>query len=359
MGYTQPCRDPCRSLHGTVGFARTLAERFRDVRKTFPNIDGVVPIAHTEGGGTERPHNFDLLIRTLAGFVTNPNVAAFIAIDFGNEVLTNAMLQSYLESNGYPFPQMPHAFVSLREDFALELRKHEQTIRKWLPLVNGAQRSARPLRDLKIGLQCGGSDAFSGVSACPILGLMSRELVRHGGAANLAETDELIGAESYVLGNVRDLATARAFLRKVEEFQTLASWHGHSAEGNPSGGNLFRGLYNISIKSIGAARKKDPSVRLDFVIAYSERMMQPGFYFMDSPGNDLESIAGQVAAGCNLILFATGNGSITNFPFVPTIKVMTTTERFNLLSHEMDFNAGRYLDGEPLETAWSWKRSNR
>jgi len=85
------------------------------------------------------------------------------------------------------------------------------------------------------------------------------------------------------------------------------------------------------------------------VIDYSARMRQPGFYFMDSPGNDLESIAGQVAAGCNLILFATGNGSITNFPFVPTIKVMTTTPRFNLLSHEMDFNAGRYLDGEPLE----------
>jgi altronate dehydratase len=103
------------------------------------------------------------------------------------------------------------------------------------------------------------------------------------------------------------------------------------------------------IKSIGAARKKDPATRLDYVIDFAERMREPGYYFMDSPGNDLESIAGQVAAGCNMILFGTGNGSITNFPFVPTIKVMTTTRRFELVRNEMDFNAGRYQDGEALE----------
>jgi altronate dehydratase len=112
---------------------------------------------------------------------------------------------------------------------------------------------------------------------------------------------------------------------------------------------MYRGLYNIVIKSIGAARKKDPATRLDYVIDFGERMTEAGFYFMDSPGNDLESIAGQVAAGCNMILFATGNGSITNFPFVPTIKVMTTTGRFELVRNEMDFNAGRYQEGEGLE----------
>jgi altronate dehydratase len=123
-----------------------------------------------------------------------------------------------------------------------------------------------------------------------------------------------------------------------------------SGQTNPSGGNIYRGLYNIAIKSIGAARKKDPQMRLDWVIDYGEPMREPGFYFMNSPGNDLESIAGQVAAGCNLIVFSTGNGSITNHPFVPTIKIMTNTDRFNLLSRDMDLNAGRYLDGEPMET---------
>ena len=103
------------------------------------------------------------------------------------------------------------------------------------------------------------------------------------------------------------------------------------------------------MKSLGAARKKDPEVRLDYVIDYGQPMRPSGYYFMDSPGNDLESIAGQVAAGSNLILFITGNGSITNFPFVPTLKFVTTTGRFELLANEMDVNAGRYNDGMDMD----------
>ena len=165
----------------------------------------------------------------------------------------------------------------------------------------------------------------------------------------MGETDELIGAEPYVLSNVRDIATARRFLEKIEIFKERVGNHGASAEGNPSGGNNYRGLYNIALKSIGAARKKDPDVRLDYVIDYSEPMRQGGYYFMDSPGNDLESIAGQVAAGSNLILFITGNGSITNFPFVPTLKFVTTSGRFQMLENEMDVNAGRYNDGMSMD----------
>jgi altronate dehydratase len=178
---------------------------------------------------------------------------------------------------------------------------------------------------------------------------VSGEVVRNGGGANLAETDELIGAERYVLKNVRDLATAKRFLSVVERFKERVSWHGHTAEDNPSGGNNFRGLYNISIKSIGAAMKKHPDVRIDRVIEYAQRMDEGGFYFMDSPGNDLESVAGQVASGANMIFFTTGNGSITNFPFVPTIKFVTTTGRYDLLSRDMDVNAGAYLDGTPMD----------
>ena len=201
----------------------------------------------------------------------------------------------------------------------------------------------------KIALQCGGSDAFSGISANPLLGWLAHELIKYGGSAVLAETDELIGAEPYILQKVRDLETARKFLSLIDKYKEWASWHGANAEGNPSGGNKYRGLYNIALKSIGAARKKDPETRLDYAIDYAERMQDNGFYFMDSPGNDLESIAGQVASGCNLIFFTTGNGSITNFPFVPTVKVVTTTERYNLLSKDMDVNAGKYLDGMSMD----------
>jgi len=168
----------------------------------------------------------------------------------------------------------------------------------------------------------------------------------------LAETDELIGAESYILKHTKDLEVAQKFVRFVERFKERFSWHGQSAESNPSGGNKLRGLYNIALKSLGAAKKKHADVSLDGVLDYSERVPEGerGYYFMDSPGNDLESIAGQVATGCNMIFFITGNGSITNFPFVPTIKIVTTTDRFRLLESDMDFNAGRFQDdGIPMD----------
>jgi altronate dehydratase len=334
----------------SAGFVRSVAGRFKDISAHYPNVDGVVPLAHTEGGSNTRPQNFDLTLRTLAGFMVNPNVAAVLCVDFPNDILSNAALQNYLQEQRYPTEDLLHEFFSIGSSFEKALDDAEQKIRNWLPVVNRFVREPLPIRHLKLGLQCGGSDAFSGISANPLVGILSRETVAHGGTANLAETDELIGAESYVLENVRDLATAKAFSATIDRFQEWASWHGHSAEGNPSGGNRFRGLYNITIKSIGAARKKDPATRLDYVIDFGEPMPAAGFYFMNSPGNDLESIAGQVASGCNMILFATGNGSITNFPFVPTIKLMTTTRRFELVRNEMDFNAGRYLDGESLET---------
>jgi len=331
----------------TASFVRLLAEHFRG--RTGETFDGVVALGHTEGGTSATPNNRELLLRTLAGWMVHPNVSAVLAVDYGTEAVTNLMLQEYLTAHGYPLDQVPHHFLSLRGDLQTQLAEGERVVGEWLDPVCRTRRTAQPLARLKIALQCGGSDAFSGVSANPLIGWVAGEVVRHGGAANLAETDELIGAESYVLENVRDLETARRFLHMVERFQERATWHGTSAEGNPSGGNKYRGLYNIVLKSIGAARKRDPRVRLDYAIDYGAPMEEPGYYFMDSPGNDLESIAGQVAAGCNLIYFTTGNGSITNFPFVPTIKVVTTSQRFELLSKDMDFNAGAYLEGTPME----------
>ena len=333
-----------------TGFVRALEWDMNGVAGAYENIDGIVCVAHTEGGEDRTPNNLDLLLRTLSGFVINPNVGAVLVLDQGGEgAVTNEMLRSYLEEHRYPVEDVPHAFMSLEGSFRSDLERAKSVVRGWLEWVNDARRTEEPASELKIALQCGGSDAFSGVSANPLVGWVSKEVVRNGGAANLAETDELIGAERYVLANVRDAETARRFLQTVERFKERVGWHGHTAEDNPSGGNNYRGLYNISIKSIGAARKKDPDVRVDHVIDYAERMGEGGFYFMDSPGNDLESVAGQVAAGANMIFFTTGNGSITNFPFVPTTKVVTTTGRFNLLSKDMDVNAGAYLDGTPME----------
>ena len=333
----------------TSGFARRLAERCSESAETYPNIDGVVAVTHTEGGESKAPNNIDMLLRTLAGFTVHPNIGAILLVDYGTEAVTNEMLKAYMLREGYALDDVIHHFHRLQGSFDTDLAGGAEIIDGWLENVNSVARTEQSLENLKIALQCGGSDAFSGVSGNPLAAYVAKEVIRYGGCANLAETDELIGSEAYVLQNARDLPTARTFLRTIERFKERVAWHGHSAEGNPSGGNNFRGLYNIAIKSIGAAMKRHPDVCLDYVIDYSQLMEKPGYYFMDSPGNDLESIAGQVASGSNMIFFVTGNGSITNFPFVPTIKIVTTTGRYEMLSKDMDVNAGAYLDGTPME----------
>ncbi len=337
----------------TSGFARRLAEMCAVGGvcnpDTYPNIDGVVAVTHTEGGESQTPNNIEMLLRTLTGFTVHPNIGAMLLVDYGTEAVTNKMLKEYMSRERYALDDVIHRFYRLQGSFDTDLANGAQIINGWLDKVNSVPRTKQPLTHLKIALQCGGSDAFSGVSGNPLAAYVAKEVIRYGGCANLAETDELIGSEAYVLQNVRDLPTARTFLNTIERFKERVSWHGHSAEGNPSGGNNFRGLYNIAIKSIGAAMKRHPDVCLDYVINYSEPMENPGYYFMDSPGNDLESIAGQVASGSNMIFFVTGNGSITNFPFVPTIKIVTTTGRYEMLTKDMDVNAGAYLDGTPME----------
>ena len=337
----------------TTGFARRLADMCSGGGicnpDTFPNIDGIVAVTHTEGGESQTPNNIDMLLRTLAGFTVHPNIGAILLVDYGTEAVTNEMLKTYMEREGYALNAVVHHFYRLQGSFDTDLTNGAEIINGWLDSVNSVPRTEQSLEHLKIALQCGGSDAFSGVSGNPLAAYVAKEVIRYGGCANLAETDELIGSEAYVLQNARDLPTARKFLNTIERFKERVSWHGHSAEGNPSGGNNFRGLYNIAIKSIGAAMKRHPDVCLDHVIDYSQPMENPGYYFMDSPGNDLESIAGQVASGSNMIFFVTGNGSITNFPFVPTIKIVTTTGRYEMLEKDMDVNAGAYLDGTPME----------
>lgn len=331
----------------TGSFVTQLAARLKGAAAGYRNIDGIVAAGHTEGGGAQ-PNNRDLLLRSLSGLMVNANVGAVLAVDDGAEAVDNRMLQHHMAQQGCPIHEVLHRFLTLRAGFQDSLAEAETIVKGWLDAANRSSRTEASVEHLKIALQCGGSDAFSGISGNPLVSRVAREIIRCGGAANLAETNELMGAEHYILQNVKDLQTARKFLAMIERYKALAGWHGATAEGNPSGGNKFRGLYNIVLKSIGAAQKRHPDVRLDGAIDYGEPMPPSGFYFMDSPGNDPESIAGQVASGCNLICFVTGNGAITNFPFVPTIKVLTTTSRYELLSRDMDVNAGAYLDGTPM-----------
>jgi altronate dehydratase len=337
----------------TASFVRQLAARLQPLARVHPSIDGIVAIAHTEGGGTSEPNNTLEIQRALGGFMVHPNVGAVLAVDYGVEPVTNLRLQAFMQERQYPLADVPHHFLTLSDGLAAGLAEGERIVRAWMPQVAAERRTPEPLTQLRIALQCGGSDAFSGVSGNPLAGSIVHEVIRHGGTGVLTETDEAMGAESYLLRNARDLPTARAFMHTIEAFREKLTWHGLTPESNPSAGNKFRGLYNIALKSLGAVHKKDPRTRLDTVIAYAQPLRDltsPGFTFMNGPGNDLEGIAGQVGSGCNLIIFVTGNGSITNFPFVPTLKITTTTRRHQLLIHEMDINAGRYLDGETMES---------
>jgi altronate dehydratase len=333
-----------------AGLTSHICSAFSEVPQRYSNIHGVVPIAHTEGGSRAATHNRELILKTLSGFVVHPNIGAVLCLDYGDEPVTGEDLRHHLESNNYPLRHVPHALLSVRGSIADTVVHARSIISDWLEPVNREERSRQLLGNVKLALQCGGSDAFSGISANPLVGRVSKEIVRHGGTACIAETTELIGAESYMLSKVRDADTAQRFLKAIEDFRELAGRHGHDPEGNPSGGNRLRGLYNIVVKSIGAALKKDPEIRLDDCLAYSQRMLRAGYVFMDTPGNDLESIAGQVAGGSNLICFTTGNGSITNFPFVPTVKFITTTGRYELVKNEMDINAGVFLEGTSMDT---------
>lgn len=322
--------------------AVALAARLDRRARALGGTDGVVPVAHTEGGGPEPPNNRELLERTLVGFLVHPNVAGAVVLDHPAGAVRWADVTAGAAAQARRLDRVPIVAATAGDPI------DDEAVLPLLRAAAGARRSALPLSALNIALQCGGSDAFSGISGNPLAGAVARAVIAAGGGAILAETDELIGAERYVLSSVKDRPTAAAFLKRVERFKAWTARHGQSAAGNPSGGNKLRGLYNITLKSIGAAAKKAPDVPLAGVVDYAAPVAEPGLHFMDSPGNDLESVAGQVAAGANLIFFVTGNGSITNFPFAPTVKFITTTPRYELLPREMDVNAGRYLDGEPM-----------
>jgi hypothetical protein len=213
----------------TASAARQLAARLQPLARVHPGIDGIVAIAHTEGGGPDEPNNTIEILRAMAGFIVHPNVGAILALDHGTEPVNNARLQAFMRAHGYALDAVPHAFLSLDGALAAGLAEGERLVRSWLGAVNAAARTPAPVSALKVALQCGGSDAFSGVSGNPLAGAIVHEVIRHGGAGNLCETDELVGGESSIMGNMRDLATARALLDKIEAFKERLSWHGITA----------------------------------------------------------------------------------------------------------------------------------
>ena len=220
-----------------------------------------------------------------------------------------------------------------------------QNIRSLLEQTTAISRSEVPASALVLGLNCGGSDSFSGITANPALGFCSDLLVREGGTAVLAETTEIFGAEHLLLRRARNEQIGRKLLATVDQYKAYLRQFGGSFNDNPSPGNKKGGLTNILEKSLGAVSKAGTST-LEDVVDFAERIRSRGFVFMNTPGYDPVSLTGLAAGGVNIIAFTTGRGSAIGFPSIPVLKIATNSHTFQRMPDNMDINAGRIADGD-------------
>jgi altronate hydrolase len=219
-----------------------------------------------------------------------------------------------------------------------------------LPQVNGCTRLPIPASALSLALQCGGSDGWSGVTANPLVGLVSDRVVRQGGTAVLAETPEIYGAEHLLANRVTEPEVGQKLVHLLESWEAQAKQYGFSLDNNPSPGNKQGGITTIFEKSLGAVAKAG-STALAGVYDYAELIDRKGLVFMDSPGFDPASVTGELAGGCNLILFTTGRGSVYGTGLAPCLKIATNTTMYARMQGDMDYNAGAILEGKPMEQA--------
>ncbi len=324
---------------------RKIADYFTPERLAdYPNVDGVVAFAQTSGCGMSSPsYHFDVLRRTIAGYARHPNLAAALLVGLGCE---RNQVAGMVESQGMQVGENLRTFVMQDTGGTrATIEAGIAAIKEMLPAANAVTRVPVSAAHLKIGLECGGSDGFSGITANPALGAAMDILVRHGGTAILSETPEIHGVE-YML-------TRRAISREVGQklLDRLAWWEeytrGHNGQFNGvvGPGNQAGGLANIFEKSLGSAMKGG-TTPLQAVYEYAEPIDTAGFVFMDSPGYDPVASTGQIASGANLICFTTGRGSMFGSKPAPTIKLASNTPMFKRLEEDMDVNCGLVLDGE-------------
>jgi altronate hydrolase/galactarate dehydratase len=304
----------------------------------FPNIDGIVPITHGTGCGMSGDNEgYATLFRTLSGYAQHPNFGGILLIGLGCEVMQVSDLVG-----GRP----------IRADGALRYMtiQHEggtrKTIEKGLKelrgiaeLANTATRKPAPISELMVGMQCGGSDGYSGITANPALGAASDLLVRHGGTTILSETSEIYGAEHLLTRRAVSPEVGEKLIERVRWWEDYTARNDGEMDNNPSPGNKRGGLTTILEKSLGAVAKSG-SAPLSEVYKFGEKIDTKGFVFMDSPGFDPCSVTGQIASGANLIVFTTGRGSVSGYMPTPCIKVATNSEMYARMSDDMDINCG-------------------
>lgn len=321
----------------------------------FPNVDGVVAFTHAYGC-TTAPDSPDhrLLQRTLAGIARHPNVGGVLLVGLGceaNQISDLVRTQRLvLDSVTEGAPRLLSLCIQDEGGIRKAVRRGIALVEELLAAANTAQRTPQPVSELTLALQCGGSDSWSGVTANPLMGLVSDALVAQGGRVLLAETTELYGAEHLLVQRAASPEVAQRLLERIRWWEERARQLGLTIDNNPSPGNKAGGLTTIYEKSLGAMTKGG-STPLMAVYDYAEPVVARGLSLMDTPGNDPVSVTGQVAGGCNLVLFSTGRGSVFGGKPAPVIKICSNSATFAHMRQDMDFNAGIILEGTSLDQA--------
>jgi altronate hydrolase len=313
-------------------------------RRVFPNIDGIKFLSHEGGCGGTR-EDAETLCRLLAGYIDHPNVGGATVLSLGCQNAQVKMLQAVLRERNPRFDKP--LFILEQQDSPSERQFIAEAVRQtFVGLIEANRIGRQPaaLRHLCVGLECGGSDGFSGLSANPALGHASDLLAALGGATILSEFPELNGVEQELLNRCADEATAAKFSRLMKAYARRAEAVGSGFAYNPSPGNIRDGLITDAIKSAGAARKGGTSPVVD-VLDYTEPATKAGLHLLCTPGNDVESTTGLAGSGANIIVFTTGLGTPTGNPVAPTIKVSTNTALAQRMPDLIDIDAGTIITG--------------
>ncbi|WP_062212295.1 UxaA family hydrolase [Aureimonas sp. AU12] len=334
------------SVNCSATVSRAIADAFNNKGglEGFPNVDGVVALTHGMGCALSlKTEGYTYLARTLSGYARNPNFAAILMIGLGCESNQISFItEKYGLEEG---PMLRTMTIQQLGGTRKTVEQASAIIREMLPAVNAAERTTQPLSGLKLALECGGSDGYSGISANPALGFASDLLVQNGGTAVLAETPEIYGAEHLLTRRAVSPAVAQKLMDRIVWWRDYTERHGMELNNNPSHGNKAGGLTTILEKSLGAVAKGG-SMPLEAVYEYAEIIDKTGFVFMDTPGYDPVAVTGQIAGGCNMLIFTTGRGSVSGWKPVPTIKVATNTEMYEHMDEDMDLNCGGIVTGD-------------
>lgn len=312
--------------------------------RVFPNVDGIKFLNHDMGcGGTRLDANS--LCGLLAGYITHPNVAGATILSLGCQHAQASILKQEIRKRDPGFNKPLIVLEQQKEGTEQQLLKKaiKQTF-AGLMQANQITRQPAPLSRLCIGLECGGSDGFSGISANPAVGYVSDILVALGGSVILSEFPELCGVEQELSDRCVDEATALRFMELMRVYNARAEADGSGFYANPSPGNIRDGLITDAIKSAGAAKKGGTSP-VTAVLDYPEKVTRPGLNLLCTPGNDVESTTAEVGSGANIVLFTTGLGTPTGNPIAPVVKLSSNTKTFTKMPDIMDLNCGTIIEG--------------